>query len=222
MPVILLGTLDTKGVEFQYVRNILCARGLVTLVIDAGVTGPPHFAPDIPRDRVYEAASTTLAAIQKVADRAQAIEAAARGMAKLVVELHRQGKVDAILGLGGSAGTTIGTAAMRALPFGVPKLMVSTLASGQVKPYVGVRDILMMNSVVDISGLNRISRTVLANAANAIAGMVLGTGVRSQESGVKEDRSLLAATMFGVTTPCVSVAQKQLEAGGFEVLVFHA
>src|SRR6516162_7819686 len=117
MPIVLPGTLDTKGVEFQFVRDLLHERGLATLVIDGGVTGPPHFAPDVPRERVFEAAGTTLAAILKAGDRGTAVEAAARGMAKLVAELHREGKVDAILGLGGSAGTTIGSAAMRALPF---------------------------------------------------------------------------------------------------------
>src|SRR5207244_1999176 len=172
MPILLLGTLDTKGVEFQFVRDLLKAQGLDTLVIDAGVTGPPHFTPDVARDKVFAAAGTTLDAVVKVNDRGKAVELAALGAAKLAVELHAQGKVDGILGLGGSAGTTIGTAAMRALPFGVPKLMVSTLASGQVKSFVGVRDILMMHSVVDISGINRISRTVLTNAANAMAGMV--------------------------------------------------
>src|SRR3982751_5564473 len=128
MPIILPGTLDTKGVEFAFVRDLLQQRGLATLVIDAGVTGPPHFVPDVPRERVYEAAGTSLAAVQRAGDRGQAVEAAARGMAKLVQELHRQGQVDGILGMGGSAGTTIGSAAMRALPFGVPKVMVSTLA----------------------------------------------------------------------------------------------
>jgi uncharacterized protein (UPF0261 family) len=220
MPVVLPGTLDTKGVEFQFVRELLHERGLATLVIDAGVTSPPHFVADVPRERVFEAAGTSFAAVLRAGDRGQAVEAAARGVAKLVLDLHRQGQVDAVLGLGGSAGTTIGTAAMRALPFGVPKVMVSTLASGQVKAYVGVRDILMMNSVVDISGLNRISRTVLANAAAAVAGMVQGIGNR--ESGVGQDRPMVAATMFGVTTPCVSAARKQLEAAGYEVLVFHA
>jgi uncharacterized protein (UPF0261 family) len=219
MPIVLPGTLDTKGLEFQFVRDLLHQRGLATLVIDAGVTGPPHFAPDVPRDRVFEAAGTTHVAILKAGDRGMAVEAAARGMAKVVAELHREGKVDAILGLGGSAGTTIGTAAMRALPFGVPKVMVSTLASGQVKPYVGVRDILMLNSVVDISGLNRISRRVLTNAANAVAGMVQGASVWE---GAADQRPLITATMFGVTTPCVSAAQKQLEQAGYEVLVFHA
>lgn len=266
MPIVLPGTLDTKGVEFQFVRDRLHQRGLATLTIDAGVMGPPHFTPSVPRERVFEAAGTTLAAIVKAGDRGKAVEAAARGVAKVVAELHQSGKVDAILGLGGSAGTTIGTAAMRALPFGVPKVMVSTLASGQVKPYVGVRDIFMLNSVVDISGLNRISRRVLSNAADAICGMVLFSArgrLRPVDSGIICDqcgkpmqlrqgprgsflgcsaypkckntmsayepaaaeptgRPLLAATMFGVTTPCVSAAQQQLEAAGYEVLVFHA
>ncbi|MSU79414.1 MAG: UPF0261 family protein [Gemmataceae bacterium] len=234
MPIILLGTLDTKGVEFQFVRDHLNAIGLTTLVIDAGVTGPPTFAPDIGRERVFAAAGTTLDAVVRANDRGKAVEAAAIGAAKLVSELHAQGKVDGVLGLGGSAGTTIGTAAMRALPFGVPKLMVSTLASGQVKSFVGVRDIAMLYSVVDISGINRISRTVLTNAANAMAGMVqfsrsplasanstLAKGERlNGNSG--NDKPLITATMFGVTTPCVEAARKQIELSGYEVLVFHA
>src|SRR5262245_55564899 len=140
MAVVLIGTLDTKGVEFQFVRDLLNAAGVATNVIDAGVQGPPHFTPDVAREQVFVAAQTSLAAVQSAADRGKAVEAAARGVAKLIVELHGQGKVDGVLGLGGSAGTTIATAGMRALPFGVPKLMVSTLASGQVKQYVGVRD----------------------------------------------------------------------------------
>ncbi len=219
MAIVLPGTLDTKGAEYQFVRDRLHDRGLETLVIDAGVTGPPHFPPDVSRERVFEAAGTSLAAVLRAGDRGQAVEAAARGVAKLVIELHDRGQVDGVLALGGSAGTTIGTAAMRALPFGVPKVMVSTLASGQVKPYVGVRDLLMMNSVVDISGINRVSRTVLTNAAGAIAGMVEG---RRPHAAGGADRPLLAATMFGVTTPCVSAARERLEAGGYEVLVFHA
>ncbi len=227
MAVVLIGTLDTKGTEFQFVRDLIQQAGIPTLVIDAGVTQPPAFPPDITREEVFRAAGTSLGAVVKAGDRGQAIEAAARGAAKLVSDLHTQGKVDGVLGLGGSAGTTIGTAAMRALPFGVPKLMVSTLASGQVKQYVGVRDILMMYSVVDISGINRISRTVLSNAANAMIGMVReqGSEVRSQGSGVRgqiEDRPLVTATMFGVTTPCVEAARKIIEQSGYEVLVFHA
>jgi uncharacterized protein (UPF0261 family) len=223
MSIILPGTLDTKGVEFQFVRDLLRQCGLETLVIDVGVLGPPHFTPDVPRERVYEAAGTTLAALQRAGDRGQVVEAAARGLAMLVVELHRQGKVDGVLGLGGSAGTTIGTAAMRALPFGIPKLMVSTLASGQVKQYVGVRDIMMMHSVVDISGLNRISRTILSNAAAAMIGMVTAAGSgQKAEGGEAGTKPLITATMFGVTTTCVEAARKIVEAAGFEVLVFHA
>jgi uncharacterized protein (UPF0261 family) len=222
MAVLLIGTLDTKGTEVAFVRDRLVAANVPVLVLDTGVLGPPAFPPDVPRERVFAAAGTNLATLQQAGDRGLAVEAAARGVAQLARELHAAGQVEGVLGLGGSAGTTIGTAAMRALPFGVPKLMVSTLASGQVRPYVGVRDIVMMHSVVDISGLNRISRTVLANAAGAMAGMVRSqeSGVRSQESAA--DRPLLTATMFGVTTPCVEAARKVVEADGYEVLVFHA
>jgi uncharacterized protein (UPF0261 family) len=127
-----------------------------------------------------------------------------------------------VLALGGSAGTTIGTAAMRAVPVGVPKVMVSTLASGDVRPYVGTRDVTMMYSVVDISGLNRISRRVLANAAGAMIGMQKWPVASGQWPEKTEDKPLVTATMFGVTTPCVEAARKPVEAAGFEVLVFHA
>jgi uncharacterized protein (UPF0261 family) len=225
MSIVLLGTLDTKGVEFQFVRDLLNNVDLDTIVIDAGVLGPPHFKPDVTREQIFDAAGTTLSAVVKANDRGQAVELAAKGAARLVAELHQQGKVLGILGLGGSAGTTIGSAAMRALPFGVPKLMVSTLASGQVKSFVGVRDIMMMYSVVDISGINRISRTVLTNAANAMAGMVqfsFSARVEAAAARALNDKPLITATMFGVTTPCVEAARKQIEAASYEVLVFHA
>lgn len=220
MAIVLVGTLDTKGVEYQFVRDLLHRQGHATRVIDAGTQGPPHFEPDVSRERVFEAAGTSLAAILKANDRGQAVEAAARGAAKLVAELYAAGTVAGVLGLGGSAGTVIATAAMRALPFGVPKLMVSTLASGQVRPYVGVRDVTMMHAVVDVSGLNRISCTVLGNAALAMAGMVAGHA--QVQAATPTSRPLLAATMFGVTTPCVSAARAHLEEAGYEVLVFHA
>jgi uncharacterized protein (UPF0261 family) len=219
MPVILIGTLDTKGAEFAFVRDLLHAAQVSTLVIDAGVIGPPHFEPDVPRERLYAAAGTSLEAVRRDNDRGRAIEAAALGAARLVEPLAQD--VEGVLALGGSAGTTIGTAAMRALPFGIPKVMVSTLASGQVRQWVGVRDILMMPSVVDISGLNRVSRAVLANAANAMIGMVRG---RAEPGALAtgSDKPLITATMFGVTTPCVEAARRHLEADGYEVLVFHA
>jgi len=222
MAVILIGTLDTKGEECQFVRDLLIEAGVPTRVMDAGALGHPFFPPDIPREEVYAAGGVSLPAVQQAADRGRAIGVAAQGAAWLVLDLHARGEVDGVLSLGGSAGTTIGTAAMRVLPLGVPKLMVSTLASGQVRQYVGVRDILMMSSVVDISGLNRISRTVLANAAHALAGMVRSAAGRLALEGTVADRQLLGATMFGVTTPCVEAGRKVLEQHGYEVLVFHA
>lgn len=220
MPVLLIGTLDTKGKEIEFVRDLLARAGVATLVADAGVLNPPQIKPDISREQLYAAAGVKIGALVQTADRGRAVEAATRGAVALAVDLHRRGPLEGVLALGGSAGTTIGTTAMRALPFGVPKLMVSTLASGQVKQYVGVRDILMLHSVVDISGLNRISRTVLANAAAAMVGMVK-SGQSSVVSGQSE-RQLIAATMFGVTTPCVEAARQAMEQQGFEVLVFHA
>jgi uncharacterized protein (UPF0261 family) len=220
MSVLLIGTLDTKGVEVGFVRDALRGWGIPTLVLDAGVLQPPAFPPDVPREQVFAAAGTTLAAVQKAGDRGQAIEAAARGVAKLARDLHAEGRIQGVLGLGGSAGTTIGTAAMRALPFGVPKVMVSTLASGQVRQYVGVRDVFMLNSVVDISGLNRISKVVLTNAARAMAGLMHGNFVPSV--AVETGKPLITATMFGVTTPCVEAARRAVEEQGYEVLVFHA
>jgi uncharacterized protein (UPF0261 family) len=222
MSVVLIGTLDTKGAECRHLRNLLHEAGLETLVLDAGVLSPPAFPPDISAEEVYAAAGTSLAEVRRTADRGRAIEAAMRGVTQLVRQLHHAGRVEGVLGLGGSAGTTIATSAMRALPFGIPKLMVSTLASGQVKQWVGVRDILMFPSVVDISGLNRISRTVLGNAAAAMIGMVRQQRAAGREQRAEEARPLLAATMFGVTTPCVEAARKLLEAAAYEVLVFHA
>jgi uncharacterized protein (UPF0261 family) len=221
MSVLLIGTLDTKGVEVAYVRDRLRAAGAAVMVVDAGVLTPPAFAPDVPREAVFAAAGADAAAVKAAGDRGRAVSLAADGVAKLAAELFAQGKVSGVLALGGSAGTTIGTAAMRALPVGVPKLMVSTLASGQVQPFVGTRDVMMLYSVVDVAGLNRISRAVLDNAAAAMAGMV--GGMRNAELGMRnEDKPVIAATMFGVTTPCVEAARKVLEAAGYEVLVFHA
>jgi uncharacterized protein (UPF0261 family) len=221
MAVFVIGTLDTKGAEVRFVAEVLDQAKILAKIVDAGVLGQAMYKPDITRQEVFAAAGTSLEAVQKAGDRGLAIEAAARGVAKIVSTLHARDprEVGGVLALGGSAGTTIGTAAMRALPFGIPKIMVSTLASGQVKQYVGVRDICMMNSVVDISGLNRISRVVLANAAAAMAGMV--SQAHGLQSGVL-DKPLLTATMFGVTTPCVEAARKILESRDYEVLVFHA
>jgi uncharacterized protein (UPF0261 family) len=223
MHVVLIGTLDTKGAEIAFVRDLLEQARVSALVIDAGVQGPPVIEADISRREVFKAAGIDLADVQRAGDRGRAIEAASKGVASLITSLYDEAQVAGVLGMGGSAGTTIATAAMRALPFGVPKVMVSTLASGQVRQYVGLRDVMMIHSVVDISGLNRITRTVLTNAANAMIGMVRERRSSSGSSALStEKKQLITATMFGVTTPCVEAARKIMETEEYEVLVFHA
>ncbi len=214
--IVLLGTLDTKGVEYEYVRGLIQARGHAVCVIDLGVLGEPAFPPDIGAAEVAAAAGTALEALRARGDRGAAVDAMTAGAQAIVRRLHAEGKLSGILGLGGGGGTTMITAAMRELPVGVPKVMVSTMASGNTAPYVDVKDITMMYSVVDIAGLNRLSRQILWNAAGAICGMLDG-GI-----GHTPDRPLIAATMFGVTTPCVAAARERLEVAGYEVLVFHA
>lgn len=215
--VYLLSTLDTKGPEAVFVRDVLTGLGVPTRLVDTGCLGRPAAPADVPRERVFEAAGTDLETLVSGGDRGAAVSAAALGAARLVVEAFDRGELAGVLGLGGSAGTTIGTAAMRALPLGVPKVMVSTLASGQVRSYVGDKDVLMLNSVVDVLGLNRVSRTVLGAAARAMAGLV-----RFDPGPTGHDRPLVTITMFGVTTPCVMAAREVLESAGYEVLVFHA
>ena len=217
MNVFLPGTFDTKGTEFAFLKSLLEKQGFHCICADAGVLNPPSFAPDISREEVFLAAGTTLNKVLLEKNRGKAVEVGANGLAKIAIDLFNQGKIHGVLGMGGSAGTTLGTSAMRALPFGIPKIMVSTLASGQVRPFVGVKDITMMHSVVDISGLNRISTKVLSNAAHAMAGMLNAPAINSTS-----EKTLLAATMFGVTTPCVELGRNILEQSGREVLVFHA
>jgi uncharacterized protein (UPF0261 family) len=213
----IVGTLDTKGREFAYLKERIAAEGAETLVIDAGVLDDPFFPPEVSAAEVAQAGGADRAALVAARDRGQSVAAMARGAAAVAARLYGEGKIQGLVSLGGSAGTTIGTSAMRALPVGVPKLMVSTLASGDTRPYVDTKDIAMMYSVVDIAGINSLSRRILANAAGAIAGMVR---VRIPE--VVDERPLIGATMFGVTTPCVTRAREALEAAGYEVLVFHA
>jgi uncharacterized protein (UPF0261 family) len=228
MSVYLLATLDTKGAEARFVRERLAAAGVSTVLVDCGCLGSPADIADIPRQQVYAAAGKSLDELRQKADRGAAIAAAAAGVTRLVHDHYQQGKISGVFALGGSAGTTIGAAAMRALPIGVPKLMVSTLASGQVRHYVGDKDILMLNSIVDISGINRISRTILSTAAAAMAGMVAANvratpgATGSASASQPDDKPLIAATMFGVTTPCVERAKVVLQDAGYEVLVFHA
>jgi uncharacterized protein (UPF0261 family) len=214
--VVLVGTLDTKGVEYAYLADRIRERGVDVVLVDAGIVGEPLATPDVSRDEVGAAVGADPAALAAAGDRGAAVEAMARGAAEVVRRLHAEGRLDAIGGLGGSGGSALATHAMRALPVGVPKLMVSTVASGDTSPYVGSVDVTMMYSVVDIAGINQISARILSNAAAALAGMA---GATVPELG--EERPLVAASMFGVTTPAVTTARERLEELGYEVLVFH-
>jgi uncharacterized protein (UPF0261 family) len=215
--VVLLGTLDTKGLEYGFLRDRVREHGVDVLLLDAGILGEPLTAPDVTRDEIAEAAGAELAELVAAGDRGAAITAMARGAAEVVRRLHAEGRLDGILGLGGSGNSTIVAEAMRALPVGVPKLLVSTVASGDTRPYVGAVDIAMMYSVVDIAGVNRISAQIMTNAAAMIA-----AAAKAEAPSLGPEKPLVAATMFGVTTPCVTAARERLEELGYEVLVFHA
>lgn len=217
MPTIaLLGTMDTKGLEHGFVAELIRARGHRTLVIDLGTDGPPQIKPDLNRDQVAVMAGVDLAAIAARHDRGEAVAAMAAAAPIVLSKLQAEGVIDGVISLGGGGGTAIATAGMRALPLGFPKLMVSTLASGNTAQYVGVKDIVMFPSVVDVAGLNRISRTILTRAAGAICGMVEARPPEGQ------DKPVIVASMFGNTTDCVQQAKAILEDAGYEVLVFHA
>ena len=217
--VVLAGTLDTKGIEYAYVRDRLRERGVDVILVDAGVLGAPLAAPDVTRDEVARAGGAVLADLVAAGDRGAAIAAMAGGLGAVVRQLHAGGKLDAMLGLGGSGGSSLIAAAMRELPIGVPKLLVSTVASGDTRPYVGTVDLTMMHSVVDIAGINQISERILANAAAAAAAMAEANAAFRP---VARTSPMIGATMFGVTTPCLTVARERLEELGYEVLVFHA
>lgn len=214
--IAIAGTFDTKGAEYSYVKELIESLGLGTFTIHTGVF-EPTFKPDVSNSEVAEAAGTDIRTLASKKDRALATEVLSKGMEKLLPELYKQGKFDGIISFGGSGGTSLVTPAMRALPIGVPKVMVSTVASGNTSQYVGTSDIIMMPSIVDVAGLNSISTKIFSNAVFAIAGMV-----KFENTKVMDKKSLIAATMFGVTTPCVTTAREYLETRGYEVLVFHA
>jgi uncharacterized protein (UPF0261 family) len=214
--IAVLGTLDTKGVEHGFVAELIRQRGHETVLIDVGSGSAPVVVPDVSREAVAAAGGVDLAGLVTRQDRGEAVTAMAGAAAVYLAGLVAKGEVQGVISLGGGGGTAIGTAAMRALPVGFPKVMVSTLAAGNVAPYVGTNDIVMFPSIVDISGINRLSRTLLSRAAGAICGMV------ETDPPAGEDKPLIAASMFGNTTDCVNQAKALLEAEGFEVLVFHA
>ncbi len=219
--VVIAGALDTKGEDFAFVKELIEEAGLATLVVDFGVMGEPAFAPDVTRQEVCAAGGGDLGHLASGSHKDEAMATMARGLAAVVSRLHGAGRLDGIIGMGGSGGTSLATTAMRELPVGVPKVMVSTVGGGDVSAFAGTKDITFMPSVVDVAGINRISRDIYANAAGAIAGMVR-TRARAAAAPAGGERPLLTASMFGNTTTAVEHARGILEAAGYEVLVFHA
>ncbi len=214
--IAVVGTCDSKGVELAFVADMIRRRGHQTLLIDVGSFEPTRVEPDISNTQVAAAGGKDLAALAAQNDRGACVEAMADAAPILLAELVASKRIDGVIALGGGGGTAIATSAMRALPIGFPKLMVSTMASGNTSPYVGTKDIVMFPSVVDVAGLNRVSRQIFSRAAGAICGMV--------ETDVPDadDKPVIVASCFGNTTQCIAEAKNLLEARGYEVLVFHA
>jgi uncharacterized protein (UPF0261 family) len=215
--IAVLATLDTKGPEAEFLRRQIGTHGLSALVIDVGVTGKPAARADVTREEVAAAGGTPLATLLANPSREVAAPVMADGAMNTVVRLAKEGKIHGVVGLGGTQGTTLCTRAMRALPYGFPKVMLSTMASGNVSHWVDIRDITMMFSVTDIMGLNPVMRKMLANAAGAACGMA-STDVTLATGG----RPLVAVTTVGITTIGAMKAVEVLEAAGYETIVFHA
>ena len=214
--IAIAGTFDSKGKEYLFIKETIESLGLKTLTVNCGVF-ETEFKPDISNEEVAKEVGHDIKEIAAKKDRGLATEVLCKGMKKIITKLYAQGKFDGIISLGGSGGTSLIAPAMRALPIGVPKIIVSTVASGDVSEYVGTSDIIMYPSIVDVAGLNSISTKIFTNAASAICGMV-----KFEVEQEKIEKPLIAATMFGVTTPCVDTAREYLEKHGYEVLVFHA
>jgi uncharacterized protein (UPF0261 family) len=215
--VAIIGALDTKGAEYAFLKQQIEGQGVGTLMIDVGIFGEPPFAPDISAAEVAKAGGAERAALAAANDRGEAVGAMAAGAAIILKRLYDDGRVHGAIAMGGGGGTTLGSIAMQPLPIGSPKLIVSTVASGDTSAYVGVKDIVMMPSIVDVAGINRLSAKIIANAAGAIAGMVK---IEHREGA--DAKPMIAATMFGVTTAGVTKAREIIENVGYEVLVFHA
>jgi uncharacterized protein (UPF0261 family) len=215
--VLLIGTLDTKGAEYAYLRERLRLHGVDAILADAGVNEPVGVTPDLSRAEVAAETGADPAALASAGDRGAAVTAMAEAAEALARRLFAEGRIGGVLAAGGSGNTAIATRAMQALPVGAPKVMVSTMAAGNTADYVGASDVTMMASVTDVAGVNSISGRILANAAAAVAGMI-----QAPEIDLGEQKPLIGASMFGVTTPCVTHARERLEGLGYEVLTFHA
>lgn len=214
--ILVLGTFDTKGAEYDFAIRRIRDAGHEVLTVDTGILGGSTIDADITADDVARAAGADRAALAAAGDRGAAVLVMARGAATTVAELHRAGRIDGALALGGTGGTSLAAQAFRMLPLGFARIIVSTAASGDTQQYVGETDLVLMPSVVDIAGINRISAPIIANAVDAVIGMALGS-----PAVIDDDRPLVAASMFGVTTPCVTHARGLLDQAGFETLTFH-
>jgi uncharacterized protein (UPF0261 family) len=217
-PIAIIGTLDTKGLEVAYLRDQVRSRGANVRIIDPGVLGKPAVEADFTREQVARAGGGELAALVAAGDKGLAIQTMIDGTRAIVVRLYAEGKLGGVLAVGGGQGTAIGTAAMQALPIGVPKVMVSTMASGQnvFEPYVGTSDVTLMHSVADILGVNAITRKIFANAAAAVVAMA-----EASEQVEGSGRMVLGATMLGLTTACILRAKDLFDAAGYELVAFH-
>ena len=211
-----IGTMDTKGHELAYIGECLRAAGACAVLVDVGTQHKPAVRPNISRETVASFHPNGTAAVLALTDRGAAVTAISCALERFLLTEFAAGKVAGVIGIGGTGGTALIAPAFRALPIGVPKMLVSTVASGNTLPYVGTSDFAMMNSVVDVAGLNRVSRQILGNAAHALAGMI----THSVSSAC--DKSTAGLTMFGVTTPCVTQVREALEKAGWDCLVFHA
>jgi uncharacterized protein (UPF0261 family) len=214
----ILATLDTKGNEVAFLKKSLLDSGVKVLLIDGGILGPGVIPGDIPAGVLARKAGSSLTALRRLGHEGKAMGAMIQGAIKVVQELHRQEKINGLIGLGGSMGTSLGTGAMRSLPFGFPKLMVSTMASRDTRPFVGRKDILMFYSVVDLVGLNRMTRRVLSRAAGAMAGMVRFDSLDKEQPTAP----LIAVSTLGTTEACLRHFRPALEKAGWEIAVFHA
>ena len=217
MKIAVIGTLDTKGPETGFVRDEIRKRGHSPLVIDPGILGKAAIPADVSREEVARASGHELADLVASGDRHLCQAAMIDGLVEHVTRLYAEGQVDGIIAVGGAQGTAMATAAMRTLPVGIPKVMVSTVACGQTTfgPYVGTKDIAMIHSVADILGLNRVTERILAQAAAAVIAMA------SVEGGAEREGELVAVTQAGITTPGVMAIKEQLEGMGFEIIAFH-
>ncbi len=216
--VLMIGAFDTKGAEYAFLRERLLANGLSVVALNVGVMGGCDLFPiDIGAEAAASAGGCELAALREAADRGKAMSVMAEGSAFVTRSAFEDGRFQAVIGMGGSGGTSVVTAAMRALPIGVPKVCVSTVAGGDTSSYVGEKDVVLIPSLTDVAGINRISARVMTQAAGALTGMMA-----AEPANLDVDKPIIAASMFGNTTECVEACRRRLEAEGYEVLVFHA